>query len=482
MSAPALPPIESRSDDSRPRYSGRRVTVLGLGTFGGGVGAVRFLASQGAEVTVTDLRSATELAGSLDKMRGLPLARLRLGEHCVEDFISADLVVATPAVRPDHPCLAAARDRRIPITTEIGLFWRHCRGRIIGVTGTVGKSTTAALIHHLLQGAGRRSWLGGNLGGSLLDGVSQISPDDWVVLELSSFQLQYLDADRRSPRIAVVTNFAPNHLDWHRSLEEYRCAKQTLLRHQRPGDVAVLSADDPDVCAWPVVGRRVLFGRSAAGPGAVRVEPPELCCEDGRRWSFEQGACGGFPPGEHNLSNAAAALAAALEAGADQEACLQGLGAFRGLPHRLQFVGTHRGRSFYNDSKATTPEAAIAALRAFSQPVVLLAGGSDKGVDLSAFAAEIARRCQAVALIGQTAAALDRLIAQAAPAGLPSRYLAPDFRSAVAWSVAQAAEGDIILLSPGCASFGWFRDYEDRGEQFQRAVAELRRHQDPDIP
>ncbi len=473
MSAPARLFPTIGADTSPPCYAGCRVTVMGLGRFGGGIGAVRFLAAHGAMVTVTDLQTAAELENSLARVRDVPVTKFRLGEHRLEDFTAAELVVATPAVRPDHPCLAAARERGVPITTEIGLFWRHCRGRIIGVTGTVGKSTTAALIHHLLCGSGRRAWLGGNLGGSLLEDVSKIVPDDWVVLELSSFQLQYLDADRRSPAIAVVTNFAPNHLDWHRSLNEYREAKQTLLRHQRPEEIAVLPADDPDVSAWPVVGRTVWFGGHAAGPGSVQVDPPQLCFDDGERWSHEGKPCGGLPPGEHNLRNAAAALAAALVTGADREECLRSLETFPGLPHRLQCVGSHGGRTFYNDSKATTPEAAVAALRAFQRPVVLLAGGSDKGVDLTAFAAEIARCCKAVALMGQTAATLDRLITQAAPAAPPSRFLASDFPSAFAWSVAQTAAGDIILLSPGCASFGWFRDYEDRGEQFQRAVAEL---------
>jgi UDP-N-acetylmuramoylalanine--D-glutamate ligase len=443
-------PSRDASDD----YAGRRVTVMGLGRFGGGIGAVRFLAERGAAVTLTDRKPAGELAESLGKIADLPLRAVRLGEHREEDFTSADLVVASAAIRPDHPCLAAARERGAAVTTEVGLFWRHCPGRIIGVTGSAGKSTTAALIHHLLQSSGKRCWLGGNIGGSLLQSIDEMQPADRVTLELSSFQLQYLDLERRSPEIAVVTGFAPNHLDWHLSLEEYRRAKQTILRWQRPGDAAVLDRSDPDVATWP----------TSAGVF-------EAAAMDSDR------PLGRFPlPGPHNRRNAELAMRAALAAGATPEKIAEGLATFRGLPHRMEFVGEFGGRRFYNDSKATTPESAVAALQSFTQPVILLAGGSDKGVDLQAFAEEIARRAKGVALMGETGPRLERLV-RAAGAGRGAVHVACDFAEAIEWCVARSEAGDVVLLSPGCASFGWFRDYEERGERFRMLAEAFRKRQ-----
>lgn len=470
-------------------YLGLRITVMGLGHFGGGIGAVRFLAAQGARVTLTDLKSAAELSESLDQIAGLSLEALRFGEHREEDFTSADLIVASPAIRPDHPCLEAARSCNVPVTTEIGLFWRHCPAKVIGVTGTAGKSTTSALIAHLLQSAGQCVFLGGNIGGSLLDKLPEIGPADWVLLELSSFQLMYLNAERRSPRVAVVTNFHPNHLDWHQSLEEYRHAKQTLLRYQTPQDVAVLPTDTEFV-NWPTNGQRVEFGCDVDGPDSVGVTRSGLQLHLGDaieavHWEHTRFRLSGF----HNRLNEAAAVAAAVAAGVAPQACAEGLRTFRGLPHRLEAVGEVGGVQFYNDSKATTPEAAIAALRAFDRPLIVLAGGSHKGADLSSFAAELAGRAKGIALMGETAPALVQMInataaehdakaddsaAHSRSGAPPEVHLASDFRDAFSWAVSQAHAGDIILLSPGCASFGWFRDFEDRGCQFRFAVETLR--------
>jgi UDP-N-acetylmuramoylalanine--D-glutamate ligase len=439
--------------EQRDWYRGRRVTVMGLGRFGGGVGATRFLAARGARVTLTDLKAAGELAEPLQEIDVESLTELILGEHREDDFATAELVVASPAVRPDHPLLQLARSQGAEVTTEIGLFWRHCPAPIIGVTGTVGKSTTAALIHHFLASAGRTAWLGGNIGGSLLADLDALQPQHWVVLELSSFQLTYLDAERRSPRIAVVTNFRPNHLDWHCSSAEYRQAKQALLRHQQSNDVAILPGWDAEPAAW----------RGPATSIVVAADQwPEGCDLQS------------LPPGRHQLQNAALAMAAAAAAGVAPEQFRPALATFRGLPHRLELVGEWGGRRFYDDSKSTTPEAAIAALRAFQASVIVLAGGSDKRVDLRPLADELTQRAKAVALMGETAAELDRLMGAESASG-PPRNVSRDFPGAFRWAVAQSAPGDIILLSPGCASFGWFRDYADRGDRFRKLVEGLER-------
>ncbi|MEZ6064330.1 MAG: UDP-N-acetylmuramoyl-L-alanine--D-glutamate ligase [Planctomycetaceae bacterium] len=442
--------------------TGRRVTVMGLGRFGGGIGAVRFLSSRGATITLTDIASREQLADSLARIADVPLEQLVLGEHREADFTDRDLVVASPAVRPDQHLLQVARSTGARVTTEIGLFWDHCPAPIIGVTGSVGKSTTAALIAHILKAAGQTVWLGGNIGGSLLTDLPSIRPDHHVVLELSSFQLLYLDAERRSPHVAVVTNFYPNHLDWHRSLDEYRTAKQAILRWQTGDDRAVACLSDDEARLWRDVSERLAIvpdrGRSPAtniaeSSGAPAAPTPQNM------------------PAAIPASNVRLAITAVEAAGYKIDTIVPtALTTFETLPHRLEVLGEKRGRVFINDSKATTPEATLAALASLDRPIVLLAGGADKGVDLSIVTTALPGHVRAVALLGATAGQLAVQL-RASPV---AHRICDDFADAFAWAVDQSQPGDIILLSPACASFGWFRNYEERGEQFRQAWQELR--------
>ncbi|MFG0334715.1 MAG: UDP-N-acetylmuramoyl-L-alanine--D-glutamate ligase [Maioricimonas sp. JB049] len=457
-----------------PDLHGVRATVMGLGTFGGGVGATRFLVQRGADVTVTDLRPADELADSLKQLQGLAPAAVHLGGHQAADFERADIVVVSPAVPPDNRYLQLATATGALLTSEINLFCLECPACVIGVTGSSGKSTTAALIHGLLQASGRNSWLGGNIGESLLPRLDEITADDLVVLELSSFQLEQLNAICWSPGIAVVTNFTPNHLDRHGTLATYEHAKQTILRWQQVDDVAILNADDEQVVAWPAQGRVIRFGASVAEGDRVQIRGDDL---DLRLQDLSSAvSCQDSPlPGAHNRENLAAAVAAVIAAtGETRSALLEaGLGQFRGLPHRLQAVGAAAGRMFVNDSKSTTPEATVAALEAFRRPVMLIAGGADKGVDLAPLAREIATRAKGVALIGAVGPELGRLLAEEQSGNL-LRHVATSLEDAVRWSFDASDEGDVILLSPGCASFGWFGSYVARGREFVQLVERLR--------
>ncbi len=448
-------------------FQSLRVTVMGLGRFGGGVAAARFLAERGARVTVTDLQSSEALAPSIAALNGCPIQAFHLGGHSKLHFLEADLVVANPAVPRNSEYLELARAARIPITSEMNLFWQFNRGQVIGVTGSNGKSTTTALIHSVLAASGAKAHLGGNIGGSLLGIVDQINEDDWVVLELSSFQLEDLNALPASPRVAVVTNFQPNHLDWHGCLADYRRAKQTILRWQTPQCVAVLNDDDPDVSRWTTYGRRIGFGNADTGrDGVFRLS-------DGRCIARINGAEATFPladwltlPGRHNIDNALAAAAACLAIGVDLAAIERGIKSFAPLPHRLQFVADVNGRSFYNDSLATTPESTVAALAAFTRPIVLLAGGYDKLVDLSPMAEAIADKAKAVALMGQTAELLESLIEDFDPDGSVPLEVSASLEQAFQWACAQSEQGDVVLLSPGCASYDWFVNFADRGQKF----------------
>ena len=455
-------------------FQGLRATIMGLGRFGGGVAAATFLAQRGAIVTVTDLRGEQELADSVVQLDRVPIARFALGNHPDDVLTGCQLLVVNPAVRPDNELVATARSRKIGVTTEIELFLRHNPAPVIAVTGSNGKSTTTAMIHHLLVRANPefsgKVWLGGNIGISLLDRVGEIQSDDLVVLELSSFQLHLLRQGKFRPDIAILTNFSPNHLDWHGSESEYRRAKQAIFDAQESTDVAIVpdptnsetgAAEDRQ---WRIRGRRFQFGLHDSGADGAILEGGMLILRDR---GFEDAIRMTVPlhiPGRHNQLNIAAAACAAWIAGANPMQFSAALQEFRPLPHRLQLVAERAGRQFWNDSIATTPESAMMALQVFSGRTILLAGGYDKGQDLAKFAAEIAARVVSVVLLGQTADSLKQLISSTAP-HLPMTIAAdfPDaFRSAVAFS----RQGDIVLLSPGCASYGWFQDFRERGDLF----------------
>lgn len=436
---------------------GRRVVLMGLGRFGGGVGAARHLAQRGADLLVTDTADANALCDSMAQLADLPEITYRLGEHRESDFTHADLIVANPAVKPDNPYLRAARDAGVPVTSEMRMLVERLpdRRRVIGVTGTAGKSTVTAMIGHILRHTlgEQRVHVGGNLGGSLLGRAEAIGLEDWIVLELSSFMLDGLREDRWSPHVAVITNLAPNHLDWHGSFEAYALAKQAILDFQRDddGDVAI---GGPGVDkAYHAIDHVKRFDARERNAWLVNA-PFDLLI-----------------PGEHNQLNArlaAEAVAAALGGEAAQHG--RYLADFSGLPHRLQLVAEHAGVRYFNDAKATTPEAAMLALEAFEPGRAhVILGGSDKGSDLTPLAERAAARCRGVYTIGQ----VGERIASAAEAAVPSEaeiVRCGDLAAAMRAIVQRVRRGDAVVLSPGCASYDQFANYEQRGERFVEAV------------
>jgi len=451
---------------------GKRVTVMGLGLLGGGVGVARFLAQHGAHVTVTDLKGQAALAGSVAKLHGLPIT-LHLGRHEDADFTQADTVVVNPAVPPTSPFLAKARAAGVALDTEINLFFKLCPAPILGITGSNGKSTTASLTHHLLAAAGEhRAWLGGNIGRSLLEDLADIAPDHIVVLELSSFQLERLESTGLSPAVGVVLNIAPNHLDRHGTLEAYARAKQPILLHQRPTDTAVLNADCPIVSTWAELGegRKLAFSLRQPVPNGAWLAGDRAVWRD-RGDTMELFQADDLPlRGAHNVANALAAAAAAVLCGVPPDAIAPHLRTFRALEHRLEPVRTLDGVGYYNDSKATTPEAAAVALGAFHEPVVLIAGGYDKKLPFDAVGRAVRGRARAVVLLGATAQSLSEAIA--AHADVPTQIVA-ELAAAVRAARDIAKPGDAVLLSPACASYDMFANFEERGAEFKRLVMEL---------
>ncbi len=424
---------------------GKRVTVAGLGRFGGQIAAARWLVDQGANVCVTDQATREKLASSIEQLHGLPI-ELRLGEHRTEDFTNADLIVTSPAIPPGNSFLNAARNAGVPITTEIRLFIERCPATIVGVTGSKGKSTASALLGKMLE-TRFTTWVGGNIGRPLLNDLPKIDKTHWVVLELSSFMLEYLAEMCWSPHVSVVTTILADHLDWHGSLRAYVEAKKNIVRFQHPDDFAVLNADDKAAAAFAAAtAANVVLFSSHSSP------------------RFEL-----ILPGRHNQSNAQAAFSAAQLLGITWEAAQEAIRDFPGLPHRLQLVHEHSGIRFFNDSIATIPEAAVAALESFPPRRVLqIVGGKGKGLPLTAMCNALVERSKAALCIGATGPMIAEMMASAPHQGAADVYQCGDLATAVRLAKRIAVAGDVILLSPGCASFDQFQNFEERGETFAR--------------
>lgn len=427
-------------------FHGKRVVVAGLGRFGGGTAVTRWLVEQGARVLVTDTASAEALEESLGEISDLQGIEYRLGEHREEDFRSADLVVASPAVPPQSKYLAAARAAGVPVSTEIRLFIERCPARIVGITGTKGKSTTTALLG-LMLARRHRTHVGGNIGKSLLATLPQIQKDDLVVLELSSFMLEYLEEAQWSPHVAVVTMIAEDHIDRHGDFARYIEAKKNIVRFQKPTDIAVLNETCPDFAKFAAAtpARVIAYGRNDARAFTLKL------------------------PGAHNQTNAQAAFAAAHALDVTWEDAQDAIRDFAGLPHRLELVHEHNGVKFYNDSIATIPIAAVTALESFPPKTVLqIVGGYYKKVPLTPMYAPLIERAKAVLCIGQAGDMIAGALEQSSKTGGADIYRCGDLKTAMAIAKANASAGDVVLLSPGCASFGEFKNFQERGEIFAK--------------
>jgi UDP-N-acetylmuramoylalanine--D-glutamate ligase len=396
---------------------GERVTVMGLGRFGGGLGVSQWLLDEGANVLLTDLATEEELFDQIEPLKHHPNITFVLGEHRTEDFTNTDLVIANPAVSQpwNNRFLQAAWESNVRVSTEIELVTQQLSTtQVIGVTGTSGKSTTVSMIHAGLEASGVRSHLGGNIGGSLLQSISGIDDNDIVVLELSSAMLWWLEkAGGWSPHIAVLTNVEENHVDWHGSFEEYSRCKELLFAFQTENDIALTQDSEATFSGLQVVGK-------------------------------------------HNERNAAIAFLAAIAVNANPELARSGIQNFRGLPHRLQEVG----EGYYNDSKSTTPQATVLAIDAFTDAskVHVIVGGYDKQIDLSLLAKQ-ADRVGGMYAIGATAQEIESLAND-------NVQICNTLECAVSTAQQSMEQGDFLLLSPGCASWDQFENYEKRGERF----------------
>jgi UDP-N-acetylmuramoylalanine--D-glutamate ligase len=416
--------------------AGERALVVGIGL--SGLAVARFLARRGVRVRACDLRPPSKLASVLGHLP--PDTETVVGGYDERVLEGCTAVYASPAVPWDDPLLEQARRRGLAASSEIDLFFQHCPAAIVGVTGTNGKTTTTALTGAVLRQGPRPVMVGGNIGETVLDRLDELTPDHWVVLELSSFQLE--SSENPSTRIGVVLNLTPDHLDRHHTMGAYVAAKAKLVRSLPAGADAVLNGLDP-LCRELVSQTRARvtwFDRH-------RPEPPMPV------------------PGGHNLLNARAAAAVGRLAGLDDEAIAAGVRSFPGVEHRLELVGEWGGVRWYNDSKATNPDAGLVALRSFrGVPVVLIAGGYGGGFELGPWAEAVRERTRAAVLIGASSDELAERLE-----GHPLRR-AGSMEEAVEEAASLARPGDAVLLSPAYKSFDMFSGFEERGRAFKEAV------------
>lgn len=449
---------------------GKRVLIMGLGLHGSGIASARYAVKQGAIVRVTDLRSAEVLAPSIASLAGLPVEYV-LGEHRDADFLWAEIVIHVPGVRRDSPYLRLAREHGARIEQEIALFFQACPGRIIGITGTRGKTTTTTLIYEILRASGMPTTIGGNVSGvETLSLLPVITSQTLVVLELSSWQLEGLAPHRLSPSVAVMTNIYPDHLDTYQDMEEYAAAKANIFRYQRVTDLALFNYDNP----WT---RR--FGQES------RAETWYTSLERGGSFSRDSAT---FLPfkftgtpmvGRHNLENILLATATTRLLGVPDEIIASTVRSFHGVAYRLEEIAVVNGVRYINDTTSTTPVAGRVALAAFDGPVVLVAGGNTKFLPLEDWPEAIVKRCRDVILLKGTGTdellpALDSA-AQKLRLTNPVRGIFDDFGAAMDAAVSLTCPGDVLLFSPGFTSFGMFLNEFDRGDKFMAYVRKLQK-------
>lgn len=456
-----------------------RENVLVIGAARQGLALARFLLSHGAQVTVNDQKSA-DSQDMRAAMASLPDPRLRwvCGGHPLEALEGITLVCVSGGVPLDLPIVQEARRRGLPLSNDSQLFMEAVPCPTIGITGSAGKTTTTVLVGRMTQAAvqpPRQAWVGGNIGRPLIEFLDQMRPDDLAIQELSSFQLELMTI---SPHIAAVLNITPNHLDRHGTMEAYTAAKARILSFQRQDDIAVLNRDDPGSRALSegVRGSLITFGMDEPEPGQAGIY-----VEMGHILFRGKGAPLEVMPvssvalrGVHNLYNVLAACAIAFAAGLPIEAMRAGVEGFAGIPHRLEFVRTWKGADWYNDSIATAPERAIAAIRSFHEPLVLLAGGRDKQLPWQDFAALVRQRVDHLIVFGEAAELIASAIGPLQPGERPfSLTRCSGLRQAVQAAAEIAQPGDVVLLAPGGTSFDEFRDFEERGERYKQWLMEL---------
>jgi len=463
-------------------WQGKRVVVVGLARQG--LALARYLAPRGCQLVLNDRRPAEEMQAVQEDLADLngkagDSIEWVFGGHPLEVLDGADIIFPSGGVSLSIPLLVEAQSRGIQISNDSQVFLEAVPCPVIGITASAGKTTTTTLVGRMASVGHQkgRVWVGGNIGTPLLTHLHEIQPNDLAIMELSSFQLEVMT---RSPDIAAVLNITPNHLDRHQTMEAYTAAKARILELQQPGDLAVLGHDDP--VAWSLAGKAI--GRVYSfGLNPASLDIPGCYVKDGFVYLWDGESEIRIMPttdirlrGEHNLLNVLAACSIAAAAGLPISAMQTGVEGFTGIPHRLELVRNWRGADWYNDSIATAPERAMAAIRSFDEPLVLLAGGRDKNLPWDEFARLVRQRVDHLILFGEARAVINQALSSTN--GLPGGqaiaiHECPGLQEAVRVASEVVEPGDVVLLSPGGTSFDEFYDFEERGEAFRRWVMEL---------
>ena len=464
------------------KFKKRKVTVMGIGFHGGAIDLIKWLLKQGARVTATDIKTKGELESSLEKLKGLKNLTINVGQHRSEDFEKADMIIKNPAVSWDNKYILLALKKIIPVETDSSLFFQLCPSiKIIGISGTKGKTTTASLIAEMLKQAGRKVAMVGIGQGRVMSKLKNINLNTWVVMELSSWRLSALKKIEMSPHIAVFTNIFPDHLNYYGTMESYVADKKIIFAYQNKEDVAIINWDNEAVREMEenVKGQKIFYAMQEI---TEDVEKKVYIKEGKIKFNFDDsfGEICDIKSmqlrGPHNVSNILAMAGVGLSLGIKTEIIKKTVLNFKNIYHRLEFIANINGVKFYNDTTATMPESAIAAINSFMAPINLICGGSSKKLDLTKLGKKIAkgRYVKKVFLLKGTATeALEKAIKESG--GEEKIYgIYDDLELALNEAKSQAVEKEIILLSPGCASFGMFKNEFDRGNRFKEIVEGLR--------
>lgn len=445
--------------------NGKEITVIGIGI--SNTPLIRFLLKHGAIVTACDKKNKDEIGEIANELISLGVT-LKLGQDYLKN-IKADIVFKTPGMRYDTPELLALRDKGTVVTSEMEEFMKICPAKIYAVTGSDGKTTTTTLIHTLLKEEGYKCHIGGNIGAPLLDKIDEIKESDIVVLELSSFQLHTI---KTSPHVAVITNLSPNHLDWHKDYEEYIDAKKSIMLYQGKNDILVTNLSNKDSEPIGKAAKGIWRGFSSNCDAFVSLDGDYICIGGEKYLNISDIKI----PGHHNIENYMAALAATYPV-VSKETAQKVAREFGGVPHRIELVRTLDGVRYYNSSIDSSPNRTINTLRVFSEPVILIAGGKDKGISYDEIGAPILEKAKALILIGKTADLIEKAVKDAEKLSSGAKHL-PIYRretyeEVVALAKSLSRGGDVVLLSNASTSFDMFKNFEERGNHFKKLVNNL---------
>lgn len=462
-------------------FKGKKITVLGLGLLGGGLGVVKFLVKHGAHVIVTDMKSKEQLAPSLTKLEGIKNIKYILGHHRQEDFLKVDMVIINPAVSWTNKYIKLAMEKKIPVEMDSSLFFQLCKNPIIGITGTKGKTTISTMVFDLLKLVGKNPIKVGIGNASVLDKLEELKKDSVVVFELSSWRLSALGKVGKSPQIAVLKNILPDHLNYYKSMQEYVEDKKNIFANQGSRDWLIVNDDDEKVQEIIQDAKARIFSFSEKPIRknySVFLDGGDMYLNDGidiKKLAVLEDI---KIIGRHSIVNVMAAIGAVYTFGINVAQIKEAILKLKGIPHRLEFVRELRGVRYYNDTAATIPQAAISAINSFEgKEVILIAGGADKNLDFSELAKEIVERSKGIIFLAGDAT--DKLILEIRK-NLPeedrnNKFIIVDsMDKAVEFASRSAQKDDVVLLSPGAASFGLFANEFERGDRFRKAVNDLK--------